>query len=520
MRVVLWLLLLTVAAHAQCAGGISGCPTAATVAVTDYTVLAQPLTTSPTGFATRKATLGQIASLVGTFASGITITTPSGLGPAITITQTTTGSVTGLGNGVNNPDCGGYVGPAINCIIANWDVAANGSVYQYLYLTKINGPHATNGPGYGTAVLAGAVDFYQDAAQGNSAYVPLTGITRILADPKAQFYATALNTNLTDVPGFVYKPGTQVVGVEFDNTTMSPGMGGRAVIKIVVADQSTPPPPAPLLNVQGSTFDALIYMGTPPNYTQFGYKNGLLFDGTWGRILATNGCIICTTVTAGQVGVPIVVDSFLRFDGWSATSWIMNAGPFTVDGTGKMTLSLNTAPVPGTLPAGDAIVHVVGKDTSAPRVLIDSFGSPVPSALNFRHADGTAAAPASPGANDPIGNTNAFAWDTSDWVLAAQYVFSSENAWSPTDHSSHWTVTTIPQGSAGPPISRFRVFASGGLSISGTTPGPLGTFFDPGTGNLHLGGLPTAPVNGTSATPYLCVDAMDVTYKKAAPGCP
>ena len=63
--VVLFLLVLTGVANAQCPGGISQCPSASTVAPTDFTVLSQPGGTGPTGFVTRKATVQQF--LTGAF---------------------------------------------------------------------------------------------------------------------------------------------------------------------------------------------------------------------------------------------------------------------------------------------------------------------------------------------------------------------------------------------------------------------------------------------------------------------
>lgn len=68
-----FLALACVSSYAQCNGGISGCPPATSVGPNDYTVVAQPGGTGPTGYVTRKATVSQFAAQIVT---GFSATSP------------------------------------------------------------------------------------------------------------------------------------------------------------------------------------------------------------------------------------------------------------------------------------------------------------------------------------------------------------------------------------------------------------------------------------------------------------
>lgn len=362
IRITLWLLLLTGIAHAQCAGGISQCPLATVVNPTDWAVISQPGGTGPTGYVTRKASIEQFLLAASgfspaitynwtapqNFAAGITVIGPTpnigtmcvggrpycsgmlqltippgGANQALNITSSPSGSLVGE---TCSPGANYNMWFGANCINTVWNAnAGSGVIANFLMVTQINGGAAQAGSAMFN--FASLMDFYADANVTNaSVYGVLGAFSTIRQSPAGQdFYWTGFNNNVNALNTITWPAGAQVLGEEIDLGISSPGLAGRAFIKMVMADNTSG-------NVQAAgaplDFDALIYAQTTPESGAFGYRNAFLLDATFGKIIATNGCVLCTRGTA-------TIANFIDGSAWTYTGFIFNTTNFNVDGAGN-----------------------------------------------------------------------------------------------------------------------------------------------------------------------------------------
>lgn len=261
--------------------------------VTQAQVSAAIATQLPSGGQINAASLRSVLELMNTAVfqpqtGPISIVVPPGFDAGLTVNQQPTGTCVPTGG-----DNFCY----FNVFRATNYSAATGLNNNIGYLgadITVNG-NASSGSNGCCALFGsvGRITFQSDAGMvGGSSYAGALAAIRVLQSPTAEdFFGGGDNCNVVSVAGIVWPVGSQFICHEADVAVASPGLAGRAMYKIVVADNPTPGN----LNVQGSSFDALIYAQSIPGASQFGYRNGLQLDGTFGQVIATNGCGICFT---------------------------------------------------------------------------------------------------------------------------------------------------------------------------------------------------------------------------------
>lgn len=256
-----------------------------------------------------------------TFNGGIDINV-SGLTLGFDIQQQPGGTATSsLACDSNAPYTAFY---GLNCITEkNWNVASGTALAaSLLMVTEINGVNAR--ADNGAFGISSFIDFYKDAGAIDNGYASIQGVGRVLMSPTAtNFYMEGMNWNVSDSASLTWSTGSQLVGAEGDITTNSAGLTGRALLKFVVADPTS-------TNVQGSTFDSIIYVQTN-NGSAFGFKNFALIDFQFGTPIGSNGCILCTN---GSATIATGVD----FSSLTVTGYFLK-GPgdlFRVDNTGDL----------------------------------------------------------------------------------------------------------------------------------------------------------------------------------------
>jgi hypothetical protein len=140
----------------------------------------------------------------------------------------------------------------------------------------------------------------------------------------------------------------------------------------------------------------------------------------------------------------------------------------------KLVVSDNASALPPPYLASAASLHVAqfaAVDGSSTRIMIDSFGTGALSNIDFRKADGTAAAPSALQANDQIGNIAMFGYGATGYSTTTRgYVgmFAAQN-WSDTVQGTYMTFATTTSGTAGV-AERMRIDALGNIGINTTAP--------------------------------------------------
>lgn len=266
-------------------------------------------------------------SALQTFTAGIASNpTAASLTQALNIASQPAGTTSSTQN------CGGTVfstWSALNCITAtNWNVnAGTNQLMNVAINTEINGSSAQAG---GTMFgLLSNVEYLNDAkvADRNS-YSAFAGIVNIQASPGGNdFGIFGINCNVGSA-SITWPSNSQMICFEADNTTASSGLAGRAMMKFVNHDAGSS-------NLQGSSFDALIYAVTSVASSSFGFKNFVLLDGTNGKIIGTNGCIICTA------GTPTITTG-IDWSGWTFSGNQVKGPGFLVDGSGNTQIGFNS----------------------------------------------------------------------------------------------------------------------------------------------------------------------------------
>ena len=324
-RILLWLLLLTPAAWGQSSGGFA----------TGQVLTAAELNAAlalKSDYPLSAAILGNpnIWTAPQTFNAGINIAA-SGLNQALSIATQPAGAAN------SSQNCGGtaLVGYyALNCINATaWNVNAGANlVSNFSVLTEVRGAAAQAGNAmYG---FSSNIQFFLDAGvTSRSSYTALGGIADLQASPIAtNFYMSGMNCNVGTAGGITWPTGAQMVCFEADNSTTTAGLAGRALFKAVLADAGSS-------NLQGSSFDALIYAQTVPGSAAFGLKNFVFVDGSFGKVIATNGCLWC-------LGGALTAATAIDVSPWNFTT-AFKSNNFLVDGSGNGLFGLNSSPVAG-----------------------------------------------------------------------------------------------------------------------------------------------------------------------------
>lgn len=263
------------------------------------------------------------------FASGPTFAAP------VTINATNATTTRGL---IVNQQPAGTLSNALNFLNGtfdtNWNINAGGN------LVAANGTQViVNGAaaqaGNGMFSYFADLQFEADAGvTSQSAYAALIMRGLVVDSPTAtNFYIAAGNCNVA-ANSIIWPTGSQQICFEADSTTTTAGLAGRAMLKFVLDDPNN-------TNVQGSGFDALIYAQTVPLSSAYGYQNFALLDATYGNIIASNGCVLCTRGSA-------TISEGIDFSSWTTSTFLKSTG-FLVDGSGHLQIGLNSGTVAGVL---------------------------------------------------------------------------------------------------------------------------------------------------------------------------